>query len=275
MSEKVEWPGPADVAYFTQAQAGGWGEMLRGFVRFLALPAGVRVLDAGTGPGLLPRLFAAAGARGVVGCDDSRAMLEQAQALTPRGAADPAWAAADALHLPFADGAFDATLATNLLFLLPDPGAGIAALARVTRPGGTVAFVNPSDAMSRLAAEAFAAQRGLDAFGRFSFANYGRLAEEHQRLSPAQWSALAESAGLTAVGPRRGRPGWWFSCGGRSESANDESANQRMSESANGESANGESANDESANDESANDESANDESANGESANGESANGE
>jgi ubiquinone/menaquinone biosynthesis C-methylase UbiE len=197
--KSAEWPGPADVAYFTQAQASGWGETLRGFVKFLALATVVRALDVGTGPGLLPRLLADAGARQVVGCDESRAMLKQAQALTPRGGAEPAWAAADALRLPFADGAFDAALATNLLFLLPDPGAGIAALARVTRPGGTVACVNPTENMSRIAAEAFAAQRGLDAFGRFSFANYGRLAEEHQRLSPAQWSALAESAGLTGV----------------------------------------------------------------------------
>lgn len=210
LSDERELPGPADVEYFTQAQAGGWGEMLRGFARFLALPPGWRVLDVGAGPGLLPRLLAGAGARLVVGCDDSPAMLLRAAALTTGQAADstapgerawvaPAWVLADGMCLPFAAGAFDATVATNLLFLLPDPAAGIAALARVTRPGGVVAFVNPSEAMSVGAAEAFAAQRGLEGFARFSFAHYGRLAEAHHRLSAAHWSALAESAGLTDV----------------------------------------------------------------------------
>lgn len=210
MSENRELPGPADVDYFTQAQAGGWGEMLRGFARFLALPPGWRVLDVGAGPGLLPRLLAGAGARLAVGCDDSPAMLRRAAALTAgqtddsgapgeRTGVAPAWVLADGVRLPFAAGAFDATVATNLLFLLRDPAAGIAALVRVTRPGGVVAFVNPSEGMSAAAAETLAAQRGLEGFARFSFVNYGRLAEAHHRLSAAQWSALAESAGLTDV----------------------------------------------------------------------------
>lgn len=210
VSDDGELPGPADVEYFTRAQAGGWGETLRGFGGFLALPRGWRVLDVGTGPGLLPRLLAGAGARLAVGCDDSPAMLGRAAALQAgqadgsaspgaRASVAPAWVVADAVRLPFAAGAFDAAVATNLLFLLDDPAAGIVELARVTRPGGVVAFVNPSEAMNVVAAEAFAAQRGLEGFARFSFVNYGRLAEAHHRLSVAQWSALAAWAGLTDV----------------------------------------------------------------------------
>jgi demethylmenaquinone methyltransferase / 2-methoxy-6-polyprenyl-1,4-benzoquinol methylase len=44
--------------------------------------------------------------------------------------------AADALHLPFADGAFDAVTISFGLRNLVDPAAGLAELARVTRPGG-------------------------------------------------------------------------------------------------------------------------------------------
>ncbi len=202
-----ELPGPADVAYFTQAQAGGWGETLRGFIKFAALPPGGRVLDVGTGPGLLPRLAVEGGARLAVGVDDAPGMLRRAAEITESSEAcesvpnrlTPAWVLADALRLPFAAGAFDAVLATNLLFLLADPAAGIAALARVARPGGVVAFVNPSDAMSWVAAKDFATQRGLVGFARLSFLNYGRLAEEHHRLGSAQWAVLAAAAGLTDV----------------------------------------------------------------------------
>jgi SAM-dependent methyltransferase len=202
MLESLELPGPADVEYFTRAQAGGWGETLRGFLKFLALPPGWRVLDVGTGPGLLPRLLADAGARLAVGCDDSPAMLRRAAALA-RPDRSPqtcqVWAVSDALHPPFTDAAFDAAVATNLLFLLPDPAAGIAALARVVRPGGIVAFANPTGAMSVASASAFANARGLQGFDRFSFVNYGRLAEEYHRLSPGQWVALAETTGLADV----------------------------------------------------------------------------
>lgn len=45
-------------------------------------------------------------------------------------------AAADALHLPFADGAFDAVTISFGLRNVTDPDAGLRELARVTRPGG-------------------------------------------------------------------------------------------------------------------------------------------
>jgi demethylmenaquinone methyltransferase/2-methoxy-6-polyprenyl-1,4-benzoquinol methylase len=44
--------------------------------------------------------------------------------------------AADALHLPFADASFDAVTISFGLRNLVDPAAGLAEMARVTRPGG-------------------------------------------------------------------------------------------------------------------------------------------
>ena len=44
--------------------------------------------------------------------------------------------AGDALGLPFADGSFDAVTISFGLRNLVDPGAGLAEMARVTRPGG-------------------------------------------------------------------------------------------------------------------------------------------
>lgn len=195
----AEWPGPADIAYQAQAQAGPFGQTLESFVKFLDLPAGAAVLDVGTGPGLVVRLLAGR-MRIVVGSDRLPEMLAQARALLPAGAAfSGAWVAADALRLPFARGVFDAALATNLLFLLPDPERAVAELARAVRPGGIVGWLNPSEQLSRASAATFADARGLAGFARFSLVNYGRIAEQHHRLSGEQWAALAAHAGLEEI----------------------------------------------------------------------------
>ena len=108
----------------------------------------------------------------------------------------PPLVAGDALRLPFADASFDAAIATNLLFLLPDPAAGAQELARIVRTGGTVGWLNPSDQLSQASAASFCDARGLDGFARFSLINYGRIAEQHRRWSGEQWVAVARSAGL-------------------------------------------------------------------------------
>lgn len=194
-----EWgePGPADIAYQSQAQAGGFGQTLASFIKFLCLQDGARALDVGTGPGLAVRQLRAR-LPFVVGMDASPEMLRHAQTLFDPGAA-ARLVAGDALRLPFADGAFDAALATNLLFLLPDPRAGLCELARVVRRGGIAGWLNPSDTLSRAAAAAFCDGRGMTGFPRFSLINYARIAEGHQRLSGEAWAELARGAGLADV----------------------------------------------------------------------------
>jgi SAM-dependent methyltransferase len=49
----------------------------------------------------------------------------------------------DALHLPFADGTFDRVIASEVLEHIPDDVAAMAELARVLRPGGTMAVTVP------------------------------------------------------------------------------------------------------------------------------------
>lgn len=58
----------------------------------------------------------------------------------------------DAAALPLPDGSVDTVLAIHMLYHLADPAAGLAELARVTRPGGTVAVVlNRAGTMAELA----------------------------------------------------------------------------------------------------------------------------
>lgn len=199
------WPGPADVQYQAQAQAGGFGQTLASFVKFLDLPPAARVLDVGAGPGLFTRLAAAEAAL-AVGVDLSQDMLRHARTLLPHDAPSPtgasvacALAAADAVRLPFPASTFDAAAATNLLFLLPDPALGVGELVRVVCSGGIVGWLNPSGRLTQAAAAAFADERGLTGFARFSLINYGRIAEQYPRLSDEQWVGLAAVAGLAEI----------------------------------------------------------------------------
>lgn len=192
-----EWPGPADIEYQSQAQAGGFGQTLASLVKFLDLPDAPRVLDVGTGPGLIVRMLAPRSPL-VVGMDASAAMLLQARSLW-EGGASGSFVGGDALRLPVADASFDAALATNLLFLLPDPLDGLRELARAVRPGGIVGWLNPSDTLTRSAATVFCDGRGMTGFPRFSLINYARIAEGHHRLSGEGWAALARAVGLSDV----------------------------------------------------------------------------
>ena len=101
-----------------------------------ALPvavAGGSALDLGAGTGAATRALVAAGAARVVAVDAAVGMLAHDAAQRP-----PA-VAGDALALPFAVGAFDATVAAFSLNHLADPAAGLREAARVTRPGGALA----------------------------------------------------------------------------------------------------------------------------------------
>ena len=49
----------------------------------------------------------------------------------------------DALHLPFADGSFDRVICSEVLEHIPDDEDAMAELARVLRPGGTMAITIP------------------------------------------------------------------------------------------------------------------------------------
>jgi|SRR5579884_2604881 demethylmenaquinone methyltransferase/2-methoxy-6-polyprenyl-1,4-benzoquinol methylase len=100
----------------------------------LELGEGSRVLDVATGTGLVARELVRRHGCSVVGVDQSAAMLARAR---PSAATSFVRASADAL--PFPDGAFDGLTFTYLLRYVADPAATLRELARVVRPGGTIA----------------------------------------------------------------------------------------------------------------------------------------
>jgi demethylmenaquinone methyltransferase / 2-methoxy-6-polyprenyl-1,4-benzoquinol methylase len=102
--------------------------------RVEALP-GDAVLDVATGTGLVARALVARYGCTVVGVDQSGGMLAEARRRTP--GVELVQASADAL--PFDDGRFDALTFTYLLRYVDDPAATLRELARVVRPGGTIA----------------------------------------------------------------------------------------------------------------------------------------
>jgi len=110
--------------------------------RILKAGPGDRVLDLAAGTGTSSVTFAAFGAD-VVACDFSLGMLQSGQARVAR--TDPlgdktrgrvAFAAGDALHLPFRDGTFDAVTISFGLRNVHGTRDALAEMRRVTRPGG-------------------------------------------------------------------------------------------------------------------------------------------
>jgi demethylmenaquinone methyltransferase/2-methoxy-6-polyprenyl-1,4-benzoquinol methylase len=108
--------------------------------RFLVtrVEAGPRdtVLDVATGTGAVARELIARTACTVVALDQSPEMLAEARRRIPAGVK---LVEGTAESLPFPDASFDALTFTYLLRYVSDPGATLSELARVVRPGGTIA----------------------------------------------------------------------------------------------------------------------------------------
>lgn len=173
------------------------------------------VADVATGTaGIALAIHAATGAR-VVGLDLDPGMVR-------RGLTNVRGAGVDAVslvlargeQLPLADRSVDALSFSYLLRYVDDPGRTIAELARVVRPGGTVAsleFAVPTEPFWRWAWWAYTRAvlpaaglltGGLPWFevGRF----LGPSISEHYRRYPLPWTVDAwENAGIREVSVRR------------------------------------------------------------------------
>lgn len=99
-----------------------------------------RVVELAAGTGVVTRALAGALPESVsiVATDLNQAMLDQAAAVGTRRAVE--WQQADAMKLPFADGAFDAVVCQFGVMFFPDKAKAFAETRRVLRPGGVFIF---------------------------------------------------------------------------------------------------------------------------------------
>ncbi len=98
--------------------------------------ADMRVVDVGCGPGgLTGELAGRVGAGNVAAIDPAPQFVAACRERNP--GADVREGVAE--QLPWPDGRFDAALSSLVIAFMRDPDRGIGEMARVTRPGGTVA----------------------------------------------------------------------------------------------------------------------------------------
>ena len=118
---------------------GTWSQLAgETFLDWLAPASGLRWLDVGCGNGAFTELLvercAPVSAQGI---DPAEGQLAFARTRPASRLAQ--FRLGDAMALPFPDDAFDAAVMPLVIFFVPDPARGVAEMARVVCPGGTVA----------------------------------------------------------------------------------------------------------------------------------------
>ena len=128
--------------------AGDFGRIARvteaaaeAFVARRRLAPGMRVLDVACGTGNLAIPAARSGAV-VAGVDIAPNLLEQARDRARQERLDVTFHEGDAEALPFDDAAFDLVLSMFGAMFAPNPTLAADELARVCRPGGTIAMAS-------------------------------------------------------------------------------------------------------------------------------------
>jgi SAM-dependent methyltransferase len=109
------------------------------FLDWLAPATGGRWADIGCGNGAFTELLVERCAPAAVqGIDPSEGQLAFARTRPGLDGAAVQFSQGDAMALPWSDGEFDAAVMALVIFFVPEPARGVAEMARVVRPGGSV-----------------------------------------------------------------------------------------------------------------------------------------
>ncbi|HEX5314806.1 MAG TPA: methyltransferase domain-containing protein [Gammaproteobacteria bacterium] len=173
----------------------------------LPLARARRVLDVGCGDGKLSARIAHEAPRAeLIGVDRSRAMIAFAAAhFDPARHSNLAFAVADARALPFR-GRFDLAVSFNALHWVPDQAAALRSLRAALESGGR-AQLRLVTAGERKSLESIVEETRESERWRGHFANFS---DPYLRLTPAEYAALAESAGLRVLGAATALKTWDF-----------------------------------------------------------------
>lgn len=173
-----------------------------------ALPPGGRLLDLGAGTGDLAR----EALRQIQDCspypvDFTLRMMQVGREKMRRNGAlrELNWTAADALHLPFPDGVFDAVVSAFLMRNLSDVRASLSEQRRVLKPGGRIVILDttPPAQSILLPLVRFHLRQVIPALGRWVAGQseaYHYLPDSTEGfLEPEQMAARLSEAGFTEV----------------------------------------------------------------------------
>lgn len=133
-------PEPPPLLYAWLARGTWFGRIYQRYLGDLAgsQPQGARLLDVGTGPGvLMGQINRKRPDLSLVGLDKSYGMISQARRLSKGlGGASLAWVVGRAEALPFPSAFFDLVLATMSLHHWDHPVAAVVEIVRVLKPQG-------------------------------------------------------------------------------------------------------------------------------------------